>query len=58
VLEVNPRLTTSFSALRQATGLNAPAMVLAMIRGDALPSGFERTIDIAVDVPLESAGDH
>jgi predicted ATP-grasp superfamily ATP-dependent carboligase len=58
VLEVNPRLTTSFSALRQATGLNAPAMVLAMLRGDALPSGFERTVDIAVDVPLESAGDH
>ena len=54
VLEVNPRLTTSFSALRQATGLNAPAMVLAMLRGEAPSVGSERSIDIAVDVPLEA----
>ena len=54
VLEINPRLTTSFSALRQATGLNAPAMVLAMLRGNAPFSGSDRSIDLAMDVPLEA----
>jgi len=58
VLEINPRLTTSFSALRQATGLNAPAMVLALIRGEAPFVGPERPIDIPVDVPLEVTSDH
>jgi predicted ATP-grasp superfamily ATP-dependent carboligase len=58
VLEINPRLTTSFSALRQATGLNAPAMVLAMLRDEAPPIPSERPIDNAVDVPLEAASDH
>ncbi|MDH4130632.1 MAG: ATP-grasp domain-containing protein [Gemmatimonadota bacterium] len=56
VLEINPRLTTSFSALRQATGLNAPAMVLAMLGGGGLSADPRPPIDIAVDIPLEAAG--
>jgi predicted ATP-grasp superfamily ATP-dependent carboligase len=58
VLEINPRLTTSFSALRQATGLNAPAMVLALLRGEAPSVGPEQPIDVAVDVPLEVSSDN
>jgi len=58
VLEVNPRLTTSFSALRQATGLNAPAMVLALLRSEAPYVDPERPCDVPVDVPLEASSDH
>ena len=51
VLEINPRLTTSFSALRQATGLNAAAMVLGL--PDGLGMIPEAHLDVPVDIPLE-----
>lgn len=35
VLEINPRLTTSYAGLRQALGINPAALVLGLLDGDA-----------------------
>jgi predicted ATP-grasp superfamily ATP-dependent carboligase len=58
VLEINPRLTTSFSALRRATGLNAPAMVLGLLESDRSEPDPTRRHDLAVDIPLDRACVH
>ena len=54
VLEVNPRLTTSYVALRSALGLNVPALVLDLVESPAsaldagaVPGG------VAVEIRLE-----
>lgn len=41
VLEVNPRLTTTYAGLREATGQNPAALVLGLAGGGALPPGCE-----------------
>ena len=50
VVDVNPRLTTSYAGLRPALGINAAGMVLAALRGDefgvaALPPGRPVAVD-------------
>jgi hypothetical protein len=40
VLEVNPRLTTSYVGLRQGTASNLAAAMLAIQRGDRCPLFF------------------
>jgi hypothetical protein len=40
VLEVNPRLTTSYIGLRQGTSSNLAAAMLAIQRGDRYPLFF------------------
>jgi predicted ATP-grasp superfamily ATP-dependent carboligase len=54
VLEINPRLTTSYCGLRQAVGVNAAAMVLGLLRSgpDHSPP---RTAGPAVDIVLETS---
>jgi len=39
VLEVNPRLTTSYAGLGRALGTNPAALVLALLRGGEMPRG-------------------
>ncbi len=54
VLEVNPRLTTSYVGLRESLGINPAALVLDLLAGDGLHQG---AVDgLAVDVCLEVAG--
>jgi len=38
VLEINPRLTTSYCGLRQALGINAAALVLGLLEADSAVS--------------------
>ncbi len=50
VVDVNPRLTTSYAGLRPALGINAAGMVLAALRGNgfgatALPPGHPVVVD-------------
>lgn len=52
VLEINPRLTTSYAGLRAATGLNVAGLVLELWRQNALPvgnAGHYRSVDIFVE---------
>lgn len=39
VLEINPRLTTSYCAMRPALGFNVAALVLGLLQGGSLPAG-------------------
>jgi predicted ATP-grasp superfamily ATP-dependent carboligase len=56
ILEINPRLTTSYVGLRQATGVNPAACVLELARTGALPR--RRAFGgVAVDIQLEPAHD-
>lgn len=55
VLEVNPRLTTSYTGLRRALAVNVARMVLDLLAdGDTLPPS-PRGLD-AVEVALEATG--
>jgi len=56
ILEINPRLTTSYAGLRQATGINPAALVLELARTGALPSPRAMGGN-AVDILLQSAHD-
>ena len=51
ILEINPRLTTSFAGLAKTTGVNPSAMLLAAVRGEPLscPKRSEFT-DYKVDI--------
>jgi predicted ATP-grasp superfamily ATP-dependent carboligase len=56
VLEVNPRLTTSYVALGSALGLSVPALVLDLVESaasalnvDAVPGG------VTVEIRLEGS---
>ncbi len=51
VLEINPRLTTSYCGLRDALGVNVAAMVLADLNGES-PSETEFVTDRPIDLHL------
>ena len=51
VLEVNPRLTTSYAGLRDATGLNVAQLVLDLpesLIASGRPSPPTRAVDVAI----------
>ncbi len=55
VLEINPRVTTSYAGLRESIGVNPAAMVLDLLTGKRpLPDQMEKPL--VVDVNLEYAG--
>ena len=59
VLEINPRLTTSYVGLAAAIGGNPAGMVLAMLAADAdLPVAPEAVEPVAVDVDHAEAAFH
>lgn len=47
VLEINPRLTTSFAGIQEALGINVPALVLQLLQGDPI---IKRTVNRPVAV--------
>jgi len=54
ILEINPRLTTSYAGLREATGTNPAAWVLELWRTGLLPpprSHTGRAVDILLEKP-------
>jgi tyramine---L-glutamate ligase len=51
VLEINPRLTTSYCGLRDALGINIAAMVLADLNGE-MPITMEFLFDRPIDLHL------
>jgi predicted ATP-grasp superfamily ATP-dependent carboligase len=55
VLEVNPRITTSYVGLKESTGINPAAMVLDLLH-DKLPLQDQILHTCVVDVNLEYAG--
>jgi predicted ATP-grasp superfamily ATP-dependent carboligase len=53
VLEINPRLTTSYVALKDALGANPAAQVLALAAGGDLPSAAPaRALALALALAL------
>jgi predicted ATP-grasp superfamily ATP-dependent carboligase len=55
VLEVNPRITTSYVGLRESTGINPAGLVLDLLKGK-LPSPRQMLNNLVVDVNLEYVG--
>ena len=55
VLEVNPRITTSYVGLKESTGLNPAALVLDLLNG-RMPPADQILNALVVDVNLEYAG--
>lgn len=55
VLEVNPRITTSYVGLKESTGVNPAALVLDLLQGK-LPQQEQILKALVVDVNLEYAG--
>ncbi len=56
VLEINPRLTTSYCGLRQAVGVNTAAMVLGLLRsGGYAEDTLARRASTAVEIILETS---
>ena len=54
ILEINPRLTTSYAGLRSATGENPAALVLDLLRTGALPplrTAPGRPVEILLEKP-------
>jgi predicted ATP-grasp superfamily ATP-dependent carboligase len=59
VLEINPRLTTSYFGLAAAIGRNPAGMVLGLLPGDAdLPAAPETVAPVTVDVDRAEAALH
>ena len=56
VLEVNPRLTTSYVGLRESTGVNPAALVLDLLKGKRPTAEQFMNAATVVDVDLEYAG--
>jgi predicted ATP-grasp superfamily ATP-dependent carboligase len=57
VLEINPRLTTSYCGLRAALGINTAALVLALLGTEGgLPAAGSPVRERLVEVCLEPAG--
>jgi predicted ATP-grasp superfamily ATP-dependent carboligase len=56
VLEINPRLTTSYAGIRRALDVNVAAMVLGLLEGEdgVIPPRQERIT--AVEIALETSG--
>jgi len=52
VLEINPRLTTSYAGLRQCLGINPAALVLNLLRSGTLPE-FGPTSGKSVEIRVE-----
>ncbi|MGR9073859.1 MAG: ATP-grasp domain-containing protein [Gammaproteobacteria bacterium] len=52
ILEINPRLTTSYAGIRRATGLNVAAFVLGMLDGNPEITMSENR-RISVDIPQD-----
>jgi predicted ATP-grasp superfamily ATP-dependent carboligase len=49
VLEVNPRLTSSFAGLREALGINVAALVLQLLQGDpVIRRGANKTVTVQI----------
>jgi predicted ATP-grasp superfamily ATP-dependent carboligase len=57
VLEINPRLTTSYCGLRRALGINVAAMVVRRLRG-GVGVGPERRPERGATVAISLAGSH
>jgi predicted ATP-grasp superfamily ATP-dependent carboligase len=57
VLEINPRLTTSYCGLRRALGINVAAMVVRRLRGGMDPER-ERRLERGATVAIALAGAH
>ncbi|MEJ2590080.1 MAG: ATP-grasp domain-containing protein [Candidatus Thiodiazotropha sp.] len=55
VLEVNPRITTSYVGLKESTGVNPAALVLDLLNGH-MPQADRILNALVVDVNLECAG--
>jgi len=55
VLEVNPRLTTSYVGLKESIGVNPAGIVLDLLKGKPIPREAP-AVCVAVDVCLEYAG--
>lgn len=55
VLEVNPRITTSYVGLKESTGVNPAALVLDLLQG-RLPLSDQILDALVVDVNLEYVG--
>ncbi len=53
VLEINPRLTTSYCGLRQATGINVAAATLALLQSGTMPPIPSRPAGSSVTLELE-----
>ena len=56
VLEINPRLTTSYCGLRRALGINTAAMVLDLLRTGGAADGWRRP-EATTTVTLSLEGD-
>jgi len=57
VLEINPRLTTSYAGLRQSLGVNPAALVLDLWRSGTLPE-IDPASGKAIDIHLEPWDEH
>lgn len=57
VLEVNPRLTTSYAGLHAATGINPAALIVQMLEHNRLPSRVGPA-GRQIDVLLDACHDH
>ena len=57
VLEINPRLTTSYCGLRTALGVNVAEMVTELFGSSTLPAVFPRRANKTVEIVMEAAGD-
>lgn len=57
VLEINPRLTTSYAALRQSLSINPAALVLELWRGGTLPD-FDAQSARPIEIHLEPRDEH
>ncbi len=55
ILEVNPRITTSYVGLKESTGINPAALVLDLLKGK-LPASEQMLGNLVVDVNLEYVG--
>jgi predicted ATP-grasp superfamily ATP-dependent carboligase len=54
LLEINPRLTTSYCGLRPALGLNTAALVLDLLRGSLLMDGCgQATADASIEIRMD-----
>lgn len=57
ILEINPRLTTSYAGIRRATGLNPATLVLDLMHGVGMPP-FQVVKGMTVKISLEPTDAH
>jgi predicted ATP-grasp superfamily ATP-dependent carboligase len=51
VLEINPRLTTSYAGIKQATGINVAAKVLGLLNAELEPIKHSKNRQVMVTIP-------